>query len=300
MSSGATSVYGLPYPIQTDPVDVAADVQSLATNVETQLLLKAPLASPTFTGTVIAPTPNDSDNTTKVATTAFVKNQSYLTTTAAASTYAPIASYALLASPTFTGTPAAPTASADTNTTQLATTAFVVGQASSSSPAMNGSVATGTSLKYARADHVHPSDTSKADISSPAFLGVPTSTTATFGTSTTQLATTAFVQTAISQVAIVPNSTGIVTPALSDAGSIITTSSASTVTCTLPSDTTTAFPVGTQITFIQRGTGNLVFVAGSGATIESTPGLKLRTRYSVATATKVSSNNWSLYGDLTV
>ena len=35
------------------------------------------------------------------------------------------ASYALLASPTFTGTPAAPTASATTNTTQLATTAMV-------------------------------------------------------------------------------------------------------------------------------------------------------------------------------
>jgi hypothetical protein len=32
---------------------------------------------------------------------------------------------AALASPTFTGTPAAPTASAGTNTTQLATTAFV-------------------------------------------------------------------------------------------------------------------------------------------------------------------------------
>jgi len=35
------------------------------------------------------------------------------------------ASYALLASPTFTGTPAAPTASATTNTTQIATTAMV-------------------------------------------------------------------------------------------------------------------------------------------------------------------------------
>lgn len=33
--------------------------------------------------------------------------------------------FALLASPTFTGTPAAPTASAGTNTTQIATTAFV-------------------------------------------------------------------------------------------------------------------------------------------------------------------------------
>jgi hypothetical protein len=42
--------------------------------------------------------------------------------------YATIANYALLASPTFTGTPAAPTAAVDTNTTQLATTAYVVGQ----------------------------------------------------------------------------------------------------------------------------------------------------------------------------
>ena len=37
--------------------------------------------------------------------------------------------HALLASPTFTGTPAAPTASAGTNTTQLATTAFVLANA---------------------------------------------------------------------------------------------------------------------------------------------------------------------------
>src|SRR5689334_9718714 len=38
-----------------------------------------------------------------------------------------IALKAALASPTFTGTPAAPTAAGGTNTTQLATTAFVEG-----------------------------------------------------------------------------------------------------------------------------------------------------------------------------
>jgi hypothetical protein len=36
-----------------------------------------------------------------------------------------LSSYAPLASPTFTGTPAAPTASVGTNTTQIATTAYV-------------------------------------------------------------------------------------------------------------------------------------------------------------------------------
>lgn len=60
-----------------------------------------------------------------------------------------------LASPALTGTPTSPTAAADTNTTQVATTAFVVGQASATTPAANGTAAVGTSLKYARADHVH-------------------------------------------------------------------------------------------------------------------------------------------------
>ena len=71
------------------------------------------------------------------ATESFVTSQGYitssaltpyLTTATAASTYFTIASAANkadLASPTFTGVPAAPTASPGTNTTQLATTAFV-------------------------------------------------------------------------------------------------------------------------------------------------------------------------------
>lgn len=42
--------------------------------------------------------------------------------------YALISNYATLSSPTFTGTPVAPTAAVDTNTTQIATTAYVVGQ----------------------------------------------------------------------------------------------------------------------------------------------------------------------------
>jgi hypothetical protein len=67
-------------------------------------------------------------------------------------------SRAALASPTLTGTPAAPTAAADTNTTQVATTAYVVGQASAVNPEALGTVAIGASLRYARANHVHPTD----------------------------------------------------------------------------------------------------------------------------------------------
>lgn len=60
-----------------------------------------------------------------------------------------------LASPTFTGVPAAPTAAADTNTTQLASTAFVIGQAGAAAPQALGVATVGTSKKYSREDHVH-------------------------------------------------------------------------------------------------------------------------------------------------
>jgi hypothetical protein len=101
------------------------------------------------------------------------------------------------ASPTFTGTPAAPTATADDTSTLLATTAFVVGQASTTNPAANGAVAIGTSKKFARADHVHPTDTTRAALASPTFTGTPAAPTAAVGTNTTQLATTAFVKAAL-------------------------------------------------------------------------------------------------------
>lgn len=87
-----------------------------------------------------------------------------------------LAAKAPLANPTFTGIPAAPTATADTNTTQVATTAFVIGQASSTTPAALGTAAVGTSLKYARADHVHAVATTIAvHLSSSIATGTTTS-----------------------------------------------------------------------------------------------------------------------------
>lgn len=97
-----------------------------------------------------------------------------------------------LASPTFTGNPRAPTPAADDNDTSIATSAFVLGQASSTAPVMDGSAAVGASTRYARADHVHPSDTSRAPIASPAFTGTPTAPTPSAGDSSTKIATTAF------------------------------------------------------------------------------------------------------------
>lgn len=86
-------------------------------------------------------------------------------------TVADVAGAAPLAAPTFTGIPAAPTAAVDNNTTQLATTAFVVGQVATVAPLINGIATIGTSLKYARQDHVHPTDTTRAPLAGPTFTG---------------------------------------------------------------------------------------------------------------------------------
>ena len=69
---------------------------------------------------------------------------------------------------------------------------------------------------------------------------------------------------------------------------------------TIPTNATTAFPIGTSIDFYQASGTGANFVAADGTvTILRTPGLTLRTTYSSATLTKVATNTWLLAGDLT-
>jgi len=60
------------------------------------------------------------------------------------------------------GLPQFRTANTDDQSSQGATTAYVLGQISISNPLMDGAVAVGTSKKFARADHRHPTDTTRA------------------------------------------------------------------------------------------------------------------------------------------
>jgi hypothetical protein len=87
-------------------------------------------------------------------------------------------------------------------------------------------------------------------------------------------------------------------PVLADENVMITLSNAATITVTLPSDATQAFPVGAEVDFLWLGVGQPSFVAGSGATVNATPGLKMRARYSAATAKKIAVNTWVVLGDL--
>jgi hypothetical protein len=192
---------------QTRTIGIGTSALAGSTNAIT-IGSTAGTSTTTLQGTTNGVTAAADTNSVALATTAFVVGQAGSATpivdgTAAVGTSLRYArqdhvhptdtSRAPLASPSLTGTPLSTTAAADTNTTQIATTAFVIGQASATAPVIDGTATVGTSLKYARADHVHPTDTSRAALASPTFTGTPLSTTAAVDTNTTQIATTAYV-----------------------------------------------------------------------------------------------------------
>jgi hypothetical protein len=140
----------------------------------------APLASPTFTGTVTLPITGSTQclhvNSSGVVSgsgadcgiastgvTSFNTRTGAVIPASGDYTVSMVTGAAPLASPTFTGTPLAPTKPITDNNTEIATTAAVTSVLGSYAP-----------------------------LNSPAFTGTPTAPTAANGTDTTQLATTAF------------------------------------------------------------------------------------------------------------
>jgi hypothetical protein len=143
----------------------------------------APLNSPAFTGVPTGPTAAQGTNTDQLATTGFVLNQitaidsgvvSFNGRSGVVSLLAndiSAAGGATLNSPVFTGNPTAPTAAPGNNSGTLANTAFVMAAIaalpavplpSTANPLINGAVTPGTSALFARGDHVHPTDTTRA------------------------------------------------------------------------------------------------------------------------------------------
>lgn len=84
-----------------------------------------------------------------------------------------------------------------------------------------------------------------------------------------------------------------------DAGYLVTLSNASAVTLTVPQDSDATLPVGTYVDLYQLGAGQVTVAAGTGATLR-TSGLtaKFRAQYARCGLQKVSTNTWSLFGDL--
>ena len=81
-----------------------------------------------------------------------------------------------------------------------------------------------------------------------------------------------------------------------DAGALVTLDKSSAVNLTVDGDTNLA--VGQRVDFAQLGTGQVTVVQGSGATVNGTPGLKLRARYSAASVVCIAADTYLLVGDL--
>lgn len=89
------------------------------------------------------------------------------------------------------------------------------------------------------------------------------------------------------------------TLALADGGGMVTLTNASPVTVTVPPNSTTAFPIGTQILLVQEGAGLVTVSAGAGVTINSSgSALSLGGQYSSGTLIKRATDTWLLIGDL--
>ena len=233
-------------------VDNTSDADKpISTATQTALDLKAPLASPTFTGTPSAPTPSSGDNTTKIATTAFVSE----------------AVADLVAS--------APAALNTLN--ELAT---ALGNDASFSTTVTNSIAT------------------KAPIASPTFTG--TVTVAASGiafTDGTQTKEGVPSRTTITQAT---GSYNLSTSGLSlrDGMLEVSHTGGTAVDITIPANSTTAYPVGTSIDILRTNTGGVRIVGAAGVTVNATPGAFLRAQWSAATLFKRATDTWVVIGDL--
>lgn len=173
-----------------------------------------------------------------------------------------------LASPALTGTPTAPTATGGTNTTQLATTAFVT-----------AAVAT------------------KANLASPTFTGTPAAPTATAGTSTTQLATTAFVTTADNLKANISDTinaqTGTTyTLVAGDNGKVIELNNAAAITLTCPVLTS-----GFNVLIRQTGAGQVTVATSSTTARNRQSHTKLAGQWAEASIAYRATNEFVFSGD---
>jgi hypothetical protein len=88
------------------------------------------------------------------------------------------------------------------------------------------------------------------------------------------------------------------TLALSDAGKLVTFNTTGTATVIIPPSSSVAFPTGTHVDIVRLNTGTLSITGATGVTVNGTPGMVLRARYSTASAILYAGNTWIVAGDL--
>lgn len=86
---------------------------------------------------------------------------------------------------------------------------------------------------------------------------------------------------------------------LTDVAKVVSLTNAASITLTIPTNASVAFPTGTQILLYQGGAGQ-VTIGGAGVTIRSQgTKLKINGQYGVAGILKVGTDEWVAFGNLT-
>ena len=207
-----------------------------------------------------------------------------------------------MASPALTGIPTAPTAAAATDTTQIATTAFVRAEVAALVNSAPGTLDTLGELAASLANNASLSTTLtdsialKAPLASPTFTGVVTLPAGTISNADVS-STAAIEQNKIADTLINAQAASY-TLVLADKNKLVEMGVGSGNTLTVPPNSSVAFPVGSTITILQTGAGQCTLTAGAGVTVNGTPGLKLRTQWSSATIIKRATDTWVALGDL--
>lgn len=85
---------------------------------------------------------------------------------------------------------------------------------------------------------------------------------------------------------------------LGDSGKVVLMNVGSANNLTVPPNSSVAFPVGTLINGAQVGAGQTTIVAGSGVTVNATPGLKIAAQYGSFALLKTATDTWIALGRL--
>jgi hypothetical protein len=286
-------------------------IDGVTSAIQTQLDAKAPLASPTFTGTLTVPNLTVTGTTTTVnATNLEITDPLIYMATGNSANASDIGLVGHFNNGTyqhtglirdhadgkwklFSGVTTEP-GSSTVDLTGATYDTFKAGAIEVSSATIGSTTNTELGYVHGVTSAIQTQLDAKSPIASPTFTGTVTVSSSgvafTDGTQTKEGVP--------SRTTITQKTADYTLSALSERDSMIEMNSASATTLTVAPSSSVNYPVGTSIDILRVGAGAVTVAAGSGVTINATPGLKLRAQWSSATLVKRATDTWVLLGDL--
>lgn len=180
--------------LTTAAASVAIQItESQVTNLVSDLALKAPLASPALTGIPTAPTASQANNSTQLATTAYVDTG--LATKQVTGNY--ITALTGDASASGPGSAAITLATVNSNVGSFGSATQVSGITVNAKGLVTAAASTSIQIAESQVTNLTSDLALKAPLASPALTGNPTAPTQTQADNSTKLATTAYVDTGL-------------------------------------------------------------------------------------------------------